>query len=175
MFGYINSMNRILYTPWQIEEVVDGIATHLNTLYDQENEDQVVLAPILQGAVPFFSDVSRNLLFNPYVDFIGVSSYVGEQQTEFNLYKAPDPTIVKDRVVWLFDDIADSGKTLEFLKALLLSLGAKEVKTCILLKKNHCPFPVDLYGFPMDNEWVWGYGMDAPDGRGRLLNAIFCK
>jgi hypoxanthine phosphoribosyltransferase len=168
-------MNQILYTPWQIEDVVDGIATHLNTLYDQQNEDEVVLAPILQGAVPFFSDISRNLLFNPYVDYIGVSSYDGEEQTQFNLYKAPDRAIVKDRTVWLFDDIADSGNTLQFMKNVLLSMGAKEVKTCVLLKKNHCTYPVDLYGFPMNDEWVWGYGMDAPDGRGRLLNAIFCR
>lgn len=168
-------MNQILYTPWQIEDVVDGIATHLNTLYDQHNEDEVVLAPILQGAVTFFSDVSRNLLFNPYVDYIGVSSYSGSEQGEFNLYKAPDPEIVKGRTVWLFDDIADSGRTLDFMKTVLLSVGAKEVKTCVLLKKSHCTYPIDLYGFPMNDEWVWGYGMDAPDGRGRLLNAIFCK
>ena len=168
-------MNKILYNPWQIEDVVDGIANHLTDLYGFENEHEVVFAPILQGAVPFFSDICRYLPFDPYVDYIGVSSYAGEQQTEFNLYKAPDPAIVNGKTVWLFDDIADSGNTLDFLKKLLLSLGAKQVKTCVLLKKRHCKYPVDLYGFDMDDEWVWGYGMDAPNGRGRLLNTIFCK
>jgi len=168
-------MNKILYNPFEIEEVVEGIASHFNDLYNHDNESEVVFAPILQGAVPFFSDICRYITFDPYIDYIGVNSYVGQDQTEFNLYKAPDPTIVRGKIVWLFDDIADSGNTLQFLKNLLLSLGAKEVKTCVLLKKDHCMFPVDVYGFPMKDEWVWGYGMDAPNGRGRILNAIFCK
>jgi hypoxanthine phosphoribosyltransferase len=166
-------MVKVLYDPFQIEEVAFGVADHFNKLYNKDNESDVIFAPILQGAVPFFSDIARNLTFDPYVEFIGVSSYKGEQQKEFHLYKMIEPNLVRNKTIWLFDDIADSGNTLRFLSDMLKQFGAKEVKSCVLLKKRHCTYPVDVTGFEMDDEWVFGYGMDAPNGRGRLSNAIF--
>ena len=165
-------MQNILYNPAQIHSRVDKISNHLNGLYNHENEDSIVLAPVLQGAVSFFADIARNLTFDPYVEYIGVSSYQGVQQKEFHLYKMIDPKLVQDKTIWLFDDIADSGNTLRFLTDILMQFGAREVKTCVLLKKKHCTYPIDLVGLEMNNEWVFGYGMDGENGRGRLLNAI---
>lgn len=167
-------MNKVLFNPIQIQDVTYGISQHLNSLYNEQNEDQVVFAPLLQGAVPFFADVAKGIMFDPYVDYIGISSYEGVTQKEFNLYRMFDPSLVKGKTVWLFDDVVDSGNTLSFLTKLLSQFGAKEIKTCVLIKKKSCTFTVDLYGFECD-EWIWGYGMDAPNGRGRLKNAIYSK
>ena len=105
----------------------------------------------------------------------GVKSYDGEHQKEHHLYKMIDPNMLKGKVVWLFDDVADSGNTLQFMSKMLKQFGAVEVKTCVLLKKRHCKYPVDVYAFEMGSEWIWGYGLDAPNGRGRLLNTIYHK
>jgi hypoxanthine phosphoribosyltransferase len=166
-------METILYNSRQIEQAVLRIADVVNK--NCINRDDVVLMPILQGAVPLFVDVCKHLDFNPFVEYIGISSYEQQQQKQFNLYKFVDPNAVQNKSVWLFDDIADSGNTLNFLKTTLLQMGAKEVHTCVLLKKRTCPFEVDVAGFIMGDEWVWGYGMDAPDGRGRILDEIMCK
>ena len=169
----------ILLRPDELDEIVYGIANQFNNHYQDQTmevEHEVVFCPILQGAVPFFVDVCKYVFMEPYVDYIGISSYHGKEQKEFLVYKMPDAELVKGKIVWLFDDIADSGKTLDFLKTTLLSFGAAEVKTCVLLKKKSCPFPVDLYGYPLeDNTWVWGYGMDAPNGRGRTIDGLFCE
>lgn len=168
-------MSKVLFSDNQIQDCVDKIAKQFNELYSESSEDSVVLAPILQGVIPFFSDVIKKITFDPYVDYVGISSYHGTTQKEFNIYKMFDPTLIQGKTVWLFDDLADSGNTLSFLSKMLKQFGAKEVKTCVLIKKKHCPYPVDIYGFEMNDEWIWGYGLDAPNGRGRTLNAIYCK
>jgi len=165
---------QIILQPDQLDDIAYNTAQAINNLYeDLEIEQDIVFCPILQGAVPFFAEICKYLLIEPYVDYIGVSSYQGKQQKEFLVYKMPDANLVKGKTVWLFDDIADSGKTLKFLKTTLLSFGAKEVKACVLLKKQSCQYPVDIYGYPLEDEmWVWGYGMDAPNGRGRTSNIL---
>jgi hypoxanthine phosphoribosyltransferase len=173
----IQNKVEIILSPNELEEIAFGVAEVINNLYDNktlEVEHEVVFCPILQGAVPFFADICKGLLMEPYVEYIGVSSYKGkEQQKEFNVYKVPVHDVIKGRTVWLFDDIVDSGRTLDFFTKLLLSMGAKEVKTCVLLKKKSCTFPVDVYGYELDDDmWVWGYGMDAPNGRGRTANVL---
>ena len=168
-------MSKVLYNPADIEKATKQVADHLNSLYNQDNEDTVILAPILQGAVPFFMDIAKDLKFDPYTEFVGVKSYDGEHQKEHHLYKMIDPNMLKGKVVWLFDDVADSGNTLQFMSKMLKQFGAVEVKTCVLLKKRHCKYPVDVYAFEMGSEWIWGYGLDAPNGRGRLLNTIYHK
>jgi hypoxanthine-guanine phosphoribosyltransferase len=105
-------MSKILYDPFEIEECTVDVSEYFNSLYNFKNEHEVVFAPILTGVVPFFNDVCKGLLFDPYVEYIGINSYQGTEQKEFNLYKMFDPKVIKDKTVWLFDDIADSGETL---------------------------------------------------------------
>jgi len=170
---------KVLYGQEEILEKVSSIARYFNysNHYNKLNgqDEEIVFVPILQGVVPFFTDIVKNLEFDPFIEYIGVSSYKGESQKEFNLYKSVDPELVKGRKVWVFDDIADSGNTLGYVTGLLEQYGAKQVDTCVLLKKKHCIYPVNMFGFEMNDEWVWGYGMDSPEGRGRALRSIYYK
>lgn len=168
-------MEKILYTEDEIKDAVKRLAAELNNIHNENNEDQVVMVPLLQGAVNFFADLSNHLAFNPYVEYLGVSSYEGEEQTEFNIYRMPKLETIIGRTVWLVDDLLDSGNTIEFISKLLLQFGAKEVRVCVLIRKTHSKVKGDLVGFEMGDEWIWGYGMDAPNGRGRLLKSIWCK
>lgn len=161
-----------LIDPFELEGRVLDIAEHLDSVI--ENENEVVFCPIMQGSIPFFTDISKYCMADTYVDYIGISSYKGTQQGEFLVYKLFDTELVKGKTVWLFDDIADSGNTLKFLTDQLMQYGAKEVKTCVLLKKETCTFPVDIFGFEVGDGWMFGYGMDAPNGKGRSLTGVFC-
>jgi len=168
---------KVLFDPIQIEDCVWGIGNAFNKLYEDPSiETNVVFCPILTGVVPFFADLIKYIEMEPYVEYIGASSYDGTQQQPIKTYKMPDPKLIEGRIIWLFDDIADSGKTLQHLKDTLLSdaYKAAEVKTCVLLKKSTCTFLVDIFGFLLENDdWIHGYGLDAPNGRGRTSPALY--
>ena len=165
---------KVLYNPIQIDDCIFNIADHFNQKYKKDIEHNLVFCPILQGVVPFFSDLIKYINVEPYVEYLGISSYKGLEQGDFLVYKMPDPNLIKDKIVWIFDDIADTGNTLQFAKQTLLEYGALDVKTCTLLKKSICLFPVDIYGFTLKNDnWIHGYGLDAPNGRGRTAPALY--
>jgi len=168
-------MEKLLFSPLAIEDKVLELADKLNKLYpnaDPPNELYPVLTPILQGGITFFQDVAKNLLFDAYVDCVGLSSYKGQVRSGIDLYK--DWSIdLTDKDVWLIDDISDSGKTMAFLQQRAYDKGAKRVYKATLLERHNCPMELDFSGFILKDEWVYGYGMDHPDGLGRLSDSIF--
>lgn len=165
-------MTNLFLAPQAIEDAVVDLSDIINTKYTNHTTPPPVLSPIMQGGATFYSDVARFLTINAYVDYIGVSSYNGMQQGEFNLYKSWDIDLVgKD--VWLIDDIADTGNTMLYLENIAYSKGANKVHKAVLLRRITCPIQLDFYGFSLDNEWVFGYGMDGPDGLGRLSDSIY--
>tara|TARA_R110000803_G_scaffold97073_2_gene165212 strand:+ start:86 stop:592 length:507 start_codon:yes stop_codon:yes gene_type:complete len=166
-------MEKILFSSLAIEDKVLELADKLNKLYPNEPKAlHPVLTPILQGGITFFQDVAKNLLFEAYVDCVGVVSYKGQDRGEINLYKDWNVDLT-DKDVWLIDDICDSGKTMAFLQQRAYDKGAKRVYKATLLERHNCPMELDFSGFTLKDEWVFGYGMDHPDGLGRLSDSIF--
>ena len=89
-------------------------------------------------------------------------------QVDFLDRKLPD---VNGRCVLLIDDILDTGRTLAAVTAKLREMGAREVKTCVLLtkdKKRAQEVEADYSGFEIGDEFVVGYGLDF-DGKYRNL------
>lgn len=58
---------------------------------------------------------------------------------------------LKDKTVILADDVMNSGKTTAFAIAKLLELGAKKIKTVVLVERNHKDFPIkaDYLGYSL--------------------------
>ena len=163
-------MEKILFSPHAIEDKVVDLASILNKRYTGDNPP--VLSPILQGGITFFQDVAKNLLFEAFVDCVGVRSYEGKTQGSFDLYKSWNVDLM-DKDVWLIDDIADSGNTMAYLEKLAYDKGATYVGKATLLKRETCQMSLDWHGYKIKDEWVFGYGMDHPDGLGRLSDSIF--
>ena len=160
----------ILFSQKEIEEFSKKVAHTLDVRY-KGIENKLVLAPILQGAIPFFSEISKNMTLDCLVDTVGIKSYRGKVQGNFDVYK--DFSLdLKGKHVWLIDDIADSGKTLQYLTRVVVDRGAYAVSTCTLLKRKGCPVELTMYGKEIDDEWCVGFGMDNEDGMGRTLNNI---
>ena len=82
---------------------------------------------------------------------------------------------MKDKTVILIEDIVDTGKTLKFLKGLILDKGAKKVLICSMIDrvvKNREINP-DFTGFQVeDTRFLVGYGLDV-DEQYRLLPDVF--
>ena len=164
-------MSKLLITPHQIECAVLDISDIINNKYSNSKTNPI-LSPIMQGGVTFFSDIAKFLSIDAYVDYIGVSSYRGQSQCAFDVYKTWSVDLT-DKEVWLIDDIADSGNTLAHLESEAYARGASKVYKATLLRRKTCPIPLDFYGFELDKEFVFGYGMDHPNGLGRLSDSIY--
>jgi hypoxanthine phosphoribosyltransferase len=173
---------KTLYPNNKIQEALFKKAMALNNIIstDPDMKDPVCL-PVLQGATPFFVDISRNFAWNPIVDYVGVSSYEGTSRQTINAYKMPKPDLIAGKAVMIFDDILDSGTTMDFLVKTCFSLGATAVMPVVLLKRSATPYVNDprakelLSVFEIGDEWVWGYGMDDEEGRCRAYKHIICK
>ncbi|MFC4626553.1 hypoxanthine phosphoribosyltransferase [Daeguia caeni] len=122
---------------------------------------------ILKGSFIFAADLIRamhNAGVEPDMEFITVSSYgAGTTSTEVKLLRDIDSD-VRDRDVLLIDDILESGKTLKFVRELMLQRGARSVSIAVLLDKRmrrQVDIEADFVAFECPDYFVVGYGMDV--------------
>ncbi len=79
---------------------------------------------------------------------VGVKFYkpeIGQRFEQPEIYQDL-PISIKGETVILFDDVADTGKSLEFTKQHLLKLGVKNVVVATLFYKPHSVLKPDFYG-----------------------------
>ena len=108
------------------------------------------------------------------VDFVKCSSYDGFEQKSIEMHYDVEVKI-KDKTVFLIDDILDSGNTMNELKDHYIKLGAKQVETVSAVYKENLDFPDHLFIYQQKenkNPWYIGYGMDGPKGYSRNLDTI---
>ncbi|MBD3250075.1 MAG: phosphoribosyltransferase [Candidatus Pacebacteria bacterium] len=91
---------------------------------------------------------------------IGVKFYQGINQRldKPEIYQ-DIPVSIKDETILLFDDVADTGLSLEFTLKYLLTRGAKEVKTATLFYKPHSQLKPDYYGAETDTWIIFPYDL----------------
>ena len=71
--------------------------------------------------------------------------------------------VIRGKKVLVIDDILDTGNTMFGIKQALVGMGAKEIKTCVLLDKparRTADITADFAGFEIENKFVVGYGLD---------------
>jgi hypoxanthine phosphoribosyltransferase len=115
----------------------------------------------------FLADLMRGLHrhnVHPRIDFLTLSSYGSGTTSSGTVDVIHDiREDISGADILLVDDILDTGRTLAFTKELLLERGARSVRSCVLLdKKAHraVEFEADYAGFPIDDHFVVGYGLD---------------
>ncbi len=144
----------------RVDELVDAIAANTET-------GNLVVIGILKGSFMFLADLMRGLhrhAIHPRIDFLTLSSYGAETASSGTVQIVHD---MREEIVGadilLVDDILDSGRTLAFTRNLLLERGARSVRTCVLLDKRvprAVELEADYAGFPIDDHFVVGYGLD---------------
>lgn len=170
-----------------IEEATRGIAAALNEKFKNETEP-VIFLTVLNGAVPFASNLFMKLKFPVLFDTVKVSSYEGTTRGSINFEKAPSIDLNKKKVV-IVEDIIDTGQTIDYLKMYLETRGVIDITIASLLikpdvyKEYHPGFTQwglisgeyqdkMLIGITITDSFVVGYGLDY-DGLGRNLNKIY--
>ena len=165
---------KVLFEKSQIENRIKEIGVQILNRHKEEN-NPIVLVGVLNGGFMFYSKLVDQLaLLDPQCDFIRVKSYKGREH-EVPEIIIPSSLDVKNKFVYIIDDIYDTGLTMEVLKNQFIDLGASGVSVVTLIKRaiNEVDMPVNsLYGFEIHDEWVVGYGMDDEEGRKRSLPYI---
>lgn len=141
-----------------IEQLVEN---QLNE-WTQSDTDPILALCVLRGAAFFFCDLTRLLPHQSVeIAFCSCSSYGYDESSSGQVKIEGLNTSVKSRRVLIVDDIYDSGLTMKVLSEKLLTLGAREVKTCTMFKRENSNSGPDFFCFTAsEGDWLVGYGMD---------------
>lgn len=145
----------------QIEKRIDELAEEISKDYEGE---KLHLICVLKGGIFFMVELAKHLKPVLSMDFMSVSSYGNEHESSgvVKIVKDLDEPL-KDKNVIIVEDIVDSGRTLSYLRDMLLKRGPKSLKICTLLDKPDrrvVDIDVDYTGFVIPDKFVLGYGLD---------------
>ena len=144
-------------------------------IYTRHSGETPLFLGVLNGAFMFVADLMRYYPGNCEISFVKVASYSGMKSTGAINTLIGVQVDLKDRHVYLIEDIVDSGQTLHELLPRLWRMEPKTLEVVTLLSKPYArrfDVPVLYKGFEIGNEFVVGYGLDY-DGLGRNLSAIY--
>ena len=153
----------IRFSAAEIAARVDVMATELAAKLPADT----LVVSVLKGSFVFAADLVRAMGragLTPQVDFLRLASYgAGKESAGIVRIIGDVPEGLAGRRILLVDDIADSGRSLDAAVRLMEEAGAAEVRICALLDKPSrriVPVPVEFVGFPVDDLFVVGYGID---------------
>ncbi len=131
---------------------------------------------ILKGAFIFLADLVRAIDVPLEVDFIRVASYGDRTCSSGTCTMTKDlETDPAGRHILLIEDIADTGRTLDFLTKELAGRGARSVHCCVLIDKamrRERAVSINYAGFSVPSGFLVGYGLDHAE-QYRHLPAVY--
>lgn len=164
----------LLISSEKIQRIVQEVGNRIS--HDYECKD-LVLVGVLKGSFIFLADLTRQIKIDHQIDFIGISSYEGENSTgAVKFTKEPD-TDLKGKDVLLVEDIIDTGLTIIKAIDLLQKWEPASIKICALINKQERrekKIHIDYTCFFLDKGFILGYGLDY-DEKYRNLPDIFIK
>ncbi|MDR1012990.1 MAG: hypoxanthine phosphoribosyltransferase [Lactobacillales bacterium] len=151
---------KVLYSKEKLAVGVKKLGQQLTKEYQDKNP---LVVCILKGAMPFMTDLIREINAFLEMDFMVVSSYVKATSSgEVKILKDLD-TNVEGRDILLVEDIIDTGRTLRYLVDLFKYRQANSVKVVALLDKSArrvVEVNVDYVIYTAPDEFLVGYGLD---------------
>jgi hypoxanthine phosphoribosyltransferase len=161
----------ILISEKQINKAIKTIATQINN----NPQKDVVFICLLNGGFLFYSELVKLINFDIQCDFLRVKSYI-KKNTQGDIQILKDiETPIKNKTIYIVDDIFDSGNTMKAVIDYLQVKEPKQINIITLLKRKNSP-TVNYnfyYGFEIENEWVVGMGMDDENGFKRNHKIIY--
>ena len=154
---------RVLLDESELISGVERLAAEIDEYY---GERPLTVIAVMTGSLVLFADLIRRLSMPQRVGVVQASSYRGGMKSGELRIDAGMLIDVRERDVLLVDDIFDTGQTLSRLTSKLSDLGAKSVKTAVLLHKQRehsVELRPDFVAFKIPDEFVVGYGLDYLD------------
>lgn len=145
----------------EIDAMVRRLATEIQS--DLEGRSPVFIG-VLKGCVFFLTDLTRQIDASIELDFIQVSSYGASTTSSGSVVLVKDITVdVRDRDVYLVEDIVDTGITLTDVIKLIEARHPKSIQVVSLLSKpsrRKIDVDVAFLGTEIEDLFVVGYGLD---------------
>jgi hypoxanthine phosphoribosyltransferase len=145
----------------EIESMIDRLASELEA--DLEGKAPVFIG-VLKGCVFFLTDLTRRIGKSVELDFIQVSSYGASTTSSGSVVLVKDITVdVRDRDVYLVEDIVDTGITLTDVIKLIEARHPRSIQVVALLSKpsrRQIEVGVAFLGTEIEDLFVVGYGLD---------------
>lgn len=164
-----------LITDLEIQNRVRELAYEIqNDHLNNTNTIPPVFICVLNGGYMFFSDLTKNLQIEHEIDFIRAKSYIGQDNSGGVTITKDIELSLKDKRVYIIEDMIDSGSTMSEILTRVNDKQPAEVKIVTLLHRHSSKFPVDFHAFDINDEWVFGYGLDD-NGLRRNYNDIWYK
>ena len=159
-----SDVKEILLNEDEIAAIVSDIAAKIDEDYKDKN---LLLVCILKGSVCFMADLMRKITLPLEIEFMRAKSYLsGSSESSGNvLVKSNAIDNLSSYDVLVVEDIFDTGRTLQKVKAKMIEDGAKSVRCCSLLDKperrdSEVTLKLDYVGKQIPNAFVVGYGLD---------------
>ena len=154
-------VERVIVTEEQLRSKVAELAARIDVDYKDRD---LLLVGVLKGAIMAMADLTRAMQRHIDMDWMAVSSYGSGTKSSgvVRILKDLDRDIT-GRNILIVEDIVDSGLTLSWLRANLMSRGAASVEILAILRKPEAAkveVPVKYVGFDIPTDFVVGYGLD---------------
>ena len=154
-------VERVIVTEEQLREKIAELAARVDSDYKDRD---LLLVGVLKGAIMAMADLTRAMQRHVDMDWMAVSSYGSGTKSSgvVRILKDLDRDIT-GRNILIVEDIVDSGLTLSWLRANLMSRGAASVEILAILRKPEAAkVEVDCkyVGFEIPPDFVVGYGLD---------------
>jgi hypoxanthine phosphoribosyltransferase len=162
--GLKSEETKVLLTSEQIQKRVRELAQQIS--HDYHGQTLTTVA-VLENGFMFMADLVRHLQLPVLCHFIkpqlNQKSHGGSSATEIFYSPGID---VRGHQVLLVEGLVQSGVTSDFLLQALRNRGAASVKLAAFLDKSaarRVELKPDYFGFILDESFVVGYGLGAPD------------
>jgi len=165
-------VERVIVTQEELQSKVAELAARVDADYKDRD---LLLVGVLKGAIMAMADLTRAMQRHIEMDWMAVSSYGSGTKSSgvVRILKDLDRDIT-GRNILIVEDIVDSGLTLSWLRANLMSRGAASVEILAILRKPEAAkveVVCKYVGFEIPTDFVVGYGLDF-DEKYRNLDFI---
>jgi hypoxanthine phosphoribosyltransferase len=167
---------KILFNEFKIASAVGVVAGNIEQYHIKRfMHEPAVFIGVQNGSFLFFADLVRNTGLQSQIDFIRVKSYNGTTQGSVKMLYDIEMD-VEGKIVYIVDDIVESGNTMKYLIEHFKKLGAREVYSVSLLQRKNSTYKADFYALEVEqDDWLIGYGLDDADGFYRHHPRVYIK
>ncbi len=157
----INDIEKVLISEEELSAIVKDIGNRISEDYKDKD---LLLVSILKGSVIFMADLMRAITIPCNIDFMAVSSYGSGAKTSgvVKIIKDLDKSI-EGKDLLIVEDILDSGRTLSYIREILMARNPASIRICTLFDKpdrREVDLFADYIGTKVPNEFIVGYGLD---------------
>ena len=160
----------IVLSPARITSAVEYIVAALKVKIDPPQP--VTIYGVLDAAYWFTADVSARLshpLGGLTVKFVKYQSYSGTIGGDIKQIWGPEGKDVYQKQIVVLDTLCDSGRTFDqVVKDIKILQPESIITACLIRRDRPQAFVPDIVGMKYSgDEFLHGYGLDAPDGTRR--------